>query len=75
MGGYRRKIKSVGELTPREVEVVQCAADGMTASKTAATLGIARETVKTHRRKAILACEARNITHAVAVAYRLGVIV
>jgi DNA-binding CsgD family transcriptional regulator len=60
------------DLNRRERQVLQYAADGLTAEQTADTLGLATETVKTFRKLASRKLGARSITHAVALALRDG---
>jgi DNA-binding CsgD family transcriptional regulator len=62
------------KLTPREIEVLQCAADGEECKSTAELLGIAVGTVKQLRYKAILKLGAETIAHAVAQSLRRGLI-
>jgi PAS domain S-box-containing protein len=61
-------------LSAREVDVVRCAADGKTTAETARALGIAEETVQTLVKRASRKLGARNRTHLVAVALRLGLL-
>jgi DNA-binding CsgD family transcriptional regulator len=75
VGLHRRNPRTVYDLTRRERQVLQAAAFGLGVKETAARLGIGAETVKTHRRSAIMVCDARNTTHAVAIAWRVGMIV
>lgn len=65
---------SVAVLTPRQVDVLRCAADGLCVRGTAARLGIGAETVKTHRSAVIRNMEAPTITAACIAAMRAGVI-
>lgn len=62
------------QLTNREVEILRAAAEGETAQDTADRLGISRFTVIAHRKSAATKLGALNITHAVAVALRGGII-
>lgn len=74
--GYDRKRygTAVAELTPREVEVLQAAADVGSNQRVADRLGISIDTVKSHWRKIMLKLDARTRTHAVAIAIRAGTI-
>jgi DNA-binding NarL/FixJ family response regulator len=57
--------------TTRELEILRCAADGLTIPKTAEKLEVAEETVKFHRGNLFL--EARrhgHAPHAVAISFR-----
>ena len=61
-------------LTARQCEMLQAAADGERAKQTAARLYLSLETVKWHRQEITKTLGARSIDHAVAVAYRQGLI-
>jgi len=61
-------------LTPREAEVLQYAAHGKTLEEVAATLGISRETVKTHVFNVRLRLDALNLGHAIAISVARGLI-
>lgn len=58
--------------TEGELRVLEAAARGLSAHKTAEYYGVSFETIKTQRRRAILRFGARNMTHAVALAWRQG---
>jgi len=60
------------QLTPRMREVLRGAAAGETARETGLCLHISTSTVKTIRAAACDRLEARNVTAAVAIAYRRG---
>lgn len=62
------------ELTPRELEALQLAADGETCGSTAQRLGLAEGTVKHFRHSALLKLGADHTAHAVAQALRRGLI-
>lgn len=68
------RIAGMDELTPRQLEVLQLTAEGMTAEQTAAALGIGLETVKTHRKDILYRLGARNVTHAVSIGMEHGLI-
>lgn len=61
-------------LTPRQVEILQCVAEGMSNEEIAFVLGIGLRTVKTHLQQVRARLGARNTTHAVYIAARLGLI-
>ena len=63
-----------GELSQREWEVLVAASHGLTRRETAEVLGTGDETVKEQRWTACRRLGARNITHAVAIAIRRGLI-
>lgn len=60
--------------TEAEVRVLQAAAKGWSAPKTATSYGVSLETVKSQRASALKRLGARNITQAVAIAWREGII-
>lgn len=62
------------KLTERQKEILSLAASGLLAKQCAHVLGITVRTVEAHRVQAILLLGARNITHAVAIAIRKGII-
>lgn len=53
------------QLSPRELEVLEYAAQGQTIRQTACVLGIAFSTVRNHRNRIMKKLKAANITHAV----------
>ncbi len=61
-------------LTPREREILQLLADGMSNADVAAKLFISQETVKSHVRHILAKLEADTRTHAVAIALRESII-
>jgi DNA-binding NarL/FixJ family response regulator len=61
-------------LTPREREILQLLADGMSNGDVAAKLFISQETVKSHVRHILAKLEADTRTHAVAIALRESII-
>jgi two-component system cell cycle sensor histidine kinase/response regulator CckA len=67
-------IAELPELTPRERQVLELLAAGMTNDAAAATLSISPETIQTHVRKAMAKLDADNRTEAVATALRLALI-
>lgn len=61
-------------LTKAETRTLRCFADGMTASEAARHLGVTAATVKTTLSHARQKLNARNVTHAVSLAQRRGLI-
>jgi two-component system NarL family response regulator len=59
-------------LSERELEVLLAAAKGETMEETAARLWLSLETIKSHRRNVIAKLGARNLSHAIALAVRSG---
>jgi DNA-binding NarL/FixJ family response regulator len=59
-------------LSPREVAVLACVAEGLTNPEIGAQLGIATDTVKTHIARVLEKLGAKDRTHAVAMALRMG---
>lgn len=69
-GPFPRRLRpSNGEL-----RVLECLSHGMTAPMAAEALGVSVETVKSHLRSARRRLAAKNSTHAVTLAIRLGMI-
>jgi len=62
------------ELTVREVEVLQHLAHGRSNEETARALFLSVETIKTYVRHVLEKLDAKNRTHAVAIALRRGLI-
>jgi DNA-binding CsgD family transcriptional regulator len=61
-------------LTVREIECLQLAARGFTNMELAGKLGISYETARHHMKKAYYKLDAADRSHAVAIAFRAGVI-
>jgi DNA-binding NarL/FixJ family response regulator len=61
---------SRGKLTKRQREILQLIANGGSTTLAARELGVSEETIKTHTKNALARLEARNRTHAVAIALR-----
>lgn len=61
---------SRGKLTRRQREILQLLSDGGSTAVAARRLGLSEETVKTHTKYAMARLDARNRTHAVAIALR-----
>jgi DNA-binding NarL/FixJ family response regulator len=62
------------ELSPRQIEVLTHIADGRTLPGAASAMGVSVETVKTNLTNIRWKLQAKNTTHAVAIAWRSGVI-
>lgn len=61
-------------LTPRELQTLALAAAGNTTDEIAQALGITYETAKTYVRHFIHKLGARNAKHAIALAFRAGIL-
>ena len=61
-------------LTPRQTQVMQLVADGRATKQIARELWITEETAKDHLRSIHLRLGVQNRSHAVAVAFRMGII-
>lgn len=61
-------------LTPRQIEILRLTADGYTCPAIARRLFIEVNTVKSHRLYMYRRLRARNAAHAVAIAYRRGIL-
>jgi DNA-binding CsgD family transcriptional regulator len=64
----------LGELTPREREVLWLVSRGYTVPETAEALDMSTGTVRTHRMNIMRRLGAHSIAHAVAIAMREGLI-
>ena len=62
------------KLSKREQQVLEMTSEGWTARDTAKELWLSVDTVKTYRKKLIRKLGARNIAHAVTIAFRRGLI-
>ena len=62
------------QLTRREKQVLELCADGLTAQEIAETLQLSFRTANAHIAAARSRLKARNKTHAIAIALRLGLI-
>ena len=65
---------AVTTLTPRQREVLQLFADGLSTEQAAQRLGLSEETVRTHAKASLARMHARDRTHAVAKALRASLI-
>ncbi|MBA2383538.1 MAG: helix-turn-helix transcriptional regulator [Actinobacteria bacterium] len=61
-------------LTTPELEVLRAAADGLSARETGETLCKSEHTIATQRRAAQAKLGAKNLTHAIALAYKRGIL-
>jgi DNA-binding CsgD family transcriptional regulator len=61
-------------LSPREHRVISLVADGLTNHEVSRDLAISEETVKDHMKSILYKLNARNRAHAVAIAYRQGLL-
>ena len=68
----RVTTERIGVLSPREREVLDLLANGLTGEEVAARLSLSPETVRTHIRNAMAKLEAHTRVHAVAIALRHG---
>jgi DNA-binding CsgD family transcriptional regulator len=62
------------KVTPRELEVLELVADGLSTREIASRLWVTEETVKTHVRRLHDRLGAKTRAHAVAIAYRSGIL-
>lgn len=68
----RRATGRIRQLSPREREVLQLMAEGLTADGVGEMLGVSVETVRSHVRNAVRKLQARNRVHAIALALHRG---
>jgi len=61
-------------LTPHQCELLQCCAEGMSGKEIAVAFGISLRTIRAHLQNIHSRLGARNTTHAVYIAARLGLI-
>jgi DNA-binding NarL/FixJ family response regulator len=61
-------------LSPREVQILTCIADGLSAGEVSEHLGISRKTVEGHKRRIFTKLDVQNQAHAVAIATRTGLL-
>jgi len=62
------------KVTPAELRVLELAAEGLREKQIAAVLHYSTETVKSYGKQARRKLGARNTAHAVAIAYRAGLL-
>jgi RNA polymerase sigma factor (sigma-70 family) len=72
--GHRSRPRKATELTPKELTVLQLAAEGASAVETAVKLRKGLETVKSQRRVIIAKLCAKNMMNAVAISYQRGLL-
>lgn len=73
--GIRHTVTSRQPLSRREYQVLQLISDGLENQAIAKSLFVSVETVRTHVKSILRKLHARDRAHAVAVAFRLGVLV
>jgi two-component system response regulator DesR len=73
VGGGERPVAD-SPLAPRELEVLRWAARGASARETASRLGRGAETITSQRKRVIGKLGARNMAHAIAIAFRRGLL-
>jgi DNA-binding NarL/FixJ family response regulator len=66
---------SRGVITKRQREILQLLADGESTTVAARQLGLSEETVKTHIKSTLSRLDAKNRSHAIAIALRESLIV
>ncbi len=71
---FKTPLKTVKLLTRRQIQVLELAAAGKTSKETGFLLYISVQTVKSHREKIFIKLKAVDITQAVAIAIRRGII-
>jgi DNA-binding NarL/FixJ family response regulator len=71
---FRTEAKAASPLTPREEEVLQLIADGLSTTEVAAQLYISGKTVKNHLASIYEKLDARDRTQAVLAAVRIGIV-
>ena len=69
------RITAAQDPTPREIEVLQLASDGLVNREIGTKLFLSEETVKSHIRHILAKLQARSRAHAVAIGFRRGLIV
>ena len=64
----------VEPLTPREYQVLQRLAEGLTAKEASAVLHVGESSVRLYIRRVYAKLQARNAPHAVAIGYQRGLL-
>lgn len=72
---YGILIKVGDALKPREIQALQYAADGLSIDQAAEKAGIASRSIETYRGRAMAKLGANSMAHAVAMAFRQGVLI
>lgn len=62
----------LAELTPRELEVLQCMVDGLNRAEIAARLGLSANTVRTHTQNLLAKLDTHSALEAITLAMRAG---
>lgn len=67
-------VRRETELTEREIEIVQCVAEGLTNAEIGKRLFLSEETIKSHLRHVTMKTEAKSRAQAVAICFRAGLL-
>jgi DNA-binding NarL/FixJ family response regulator len=66
--------KEADQLTPREIEVLTCLAEGLTGKQCAKHLSVSLDTIQKHVVSTKRKLRANTRAHAVAIAYKRGIL-
>lgn len=66
--------EEISNISKREIEMLQLAAQGLNSKETAEIMGIGIDTIESHRRNIFKKLGAKNITEAVSMGFRIGII-